>query len=152
MRSEPVAQIVFAFSAVEMLGQSKTWTRQQKSLLAELAEKAEHSLTGSQRERREVAEALRKSIHRLTLRQGVIRLLESLDLMHLRTIWDALYAERSTLIHGLAPKPGADYSDLAHRTLNLCGRILLGVVAAELSAATKYLDTFYELQHPRRPT
>lgn len=152
MRPEPVAQIVFAFSAVETLGQSETWTRQQKSLLVELAESAEHSLTGSQSERREVAEAIRKSVHRLTLRQGVIRLLGSLDLMHLRKIWDALYEERNTLIHGLAPRPGADYSDLAHRTLNLCGRILLGAVAEELSAATKHLDTFYELQHLRRHT
>jgi hypothetical protein len=150
MRPEPIAQIVFAFSAVEMLGQSETWTRQQKSLLAELAEAAERSLTGSQSERQEGAEAIRKSVHRLTLRQGVIRLLDSLDLMHLRAVWDALYAERSTLIHGLAPRPGADYSDLAHRVLNLCGRILLGAVAAELSIATKYVDTFYELQHSRR--
>lgn len=149
MRPEPVAQIVFAFSAVEMLGQSETWTPKQKSLLTELAENAENSLTGSQSERQEVAEAIRKSLHRLTLRQGVFRLLHSLDLMHLRTIWDAIYAERSTLIHGLAPRPGADYGDLAHRALDLCGRILLSVVAAELSTANKYVDTFYEF-HPRR--
>jgi hypothetical protein len=149
MRPEPVAQIVFAFSAVEMLGQSETWTAKQKYLLAELAETAEHSLTGSQREREEVAEAIRKTVHRLTLRQGVFRLLDSLDLMHLRPIWDAIYAERSTLIHGLAPKPCADYSDLAHRALSLCGRILLSAVAAELSTANKYVDTFYELNSHR---
>jgi hypothetical protein len=104
MRPEPVAQIVFAVSAVEMLGQTEGWSADQKCLLRELAQAAEESSTGTMAERREVAEAIEKSLHRLTLRQGVFRLLDSLGLPHLKKPWDALYAERSTLVHGLAPK------------------------------------------------
>ncbi len=148
MRPEPVAQIVFAFSAVEMLGQSQAWTDEQKHLLSEVADAAEKSSTGNANERREVADAIRKSLHRLTLRQGVLRLLGALDLVHLKKDWDAIYAERSTLVHGLAPRPGADYGDLAFRAVSLCGQILLKAIAADVPAASRYADKFYEL--PRR--
>jgi len=145
MRPEPVAQIVFAFSAVEMLGQSESWTDDQNRLLAEVAEAAEKSSTGSADERHEVADAIRKSLHRLTLRQGVLRLLGALGLAHLKKDWDAIYAERSTLVHGLAPRPGADYGDLAFRSVSLCGHILLKAIAADVPAANQYADMFYEL-------
>lgn len=146
MRPEPVAQIVFAFSAVEMLGQDASWSENQKRLLSELADVAEGAATGSLSERLEVAEAIRKSVHRLTLRQGVLRLLNSLGLAHLKKDWDAIYGERSTLVHGLAPRPGVDYSDLASRSLSLCGQILLTAVATEVPAAIRYAKTYYELR------
>lgn len=150
MRTEAVAQIVFAVSAVEMLGQDETWSRDQKRLLRDLAQAARQSSVGSEEERCEVAEAIAKSLHRLTLRQGVFRLLDRLGLAHLKKPWDALYSERSSLVHGLAPQPGADHSDLAHRTLNLCGHILLKAVAAELPAADKHAEKMYPVQ--RAPT
>lgn len=143
MRPEPVAQIVFAVSAVESLGQDQTWSPDQKQLLRELADAGEKSSAASTSERHEVADAIRKSIHRLTLRQGVFRLLDSLELGHLRKAWDALYAERSTLVHGLAPKPGADYGDLAFRTVGLCGQILLTAVAAEIPTADRHVKRLY---------
>jgi hypothetical protein len=143
MQPEPVAQIVFAVSAVESLGQDETWTIEQRSLLKDLAVVAEQSTRGSLDERREVADALRKSLHRLTLRQGVFRLLDRLALGDLKTSWDDLYAERSTLVHGLAPKPGADDSDLGHRTVSLCGRILLTAVATELPMVKRHIATLY---------
>jgi hypothetical protein len=37
MRPEPVAQIVFAVSAVQSLGQDESWSHDQKQLLRELA-------------------------------------------------------------------------------------------------------------------
>jgi hypothetical protein len=143
MQPEPVAQIVFAVSAVESLGQDEAWTPDQKTLLAELAKAAEQSTIGAVDERQEVANAIRKSLHRLTLRQGVFRLLERLGLAHLRAAWDDLYAERSTLVHGLAPKPGADYGDLAQRTVSLCGQILLRAVAAEIPMANRHVARLY---------
>lgn len=144
MRAEPVAQIVFAFSAVEMLGQSESWTEDQKRLLSEVADAAEGTSTGNADERKEVADAIRKSLHRLTLRQGVLRLLDALELAHLKKDWDAIYAKRSTLVHGLAPRPGADYGELAFRAVSLCGQILLKAIAADVPAANRYADKFYE--------
>jgi len=143
MRPEPVAQIVFAVSAVEMLGQDEEWTESQRSLLGALGEYAAASAIGTESERSEVIDALKTGLHRLSLRQGVFRLLGRLGLSHLRRQWDALYAERSALVHGLAPRPGADYSDLANRTISLCGHILLTRVAAEVPSASKHLRTFY---------
>jgi hypothetical protein len=140
-----VAQIIFAVSAVEMLGQDERWSENQKRLLLDLSKAAAESRMGTEEERREVSEALRKSLHRLTLRQGVFRLLDRLSLGQLKNPWDVLYAERSTLVHGLAPKPGADYSDLAQRTVNLCGHILLKAVAAEWPGADKELRRMYPI-------
>lgn len=143
LQPQPVAQIVFAVSAVESLGQDETWTANQKTLLTELSAAAKKSETGSEAERDEVSDAIRKSLHRLTLRQGVFRLLDRLGLAHLKKPWDALYAERSTLVHGLAPKPDGDYGDLAHRTVSLCGQILLKAVAAEVPQADRHVTKSY---------
>lgn len=146
MRPEPVAQIVFAFSAVETLGQNLTWSDGQRDLLAHLAQVATQSNFASPAESQEVADAVRKSLHRLTLRQGVMRLLASIGLQHLKGAWDALYGERSTLVHGLAPRPGADYSDLAHRAVTLCGHILLRAIAKEVPAAERHADVYFPSQ------
>jgi len=143
MRPEPVAQIVFAVSAVESLGQDESWSSDQELLLRELAATAEQATIGTHAERQEVADGIRKSLHRLTLRQGVFRLLDRLGLMHLKQAWDDLYAERSTLVHGLAPEPGADYGDLAHRTVSLCGQILLKAAGAEIPQAERHVATMY---------
>lgn len=146
MRPEPVAQIVFAFSAVEMLGQTEDWSADQKQLLNELAVLAKQSEIGSEQEREEVSIAIQKGMYKLSLRQGVLRLLTTLDLDHLKPIWDDLYGKRSTLVHGLAPKPGADYGELAHRTVSLCGQILLKAIAREVTGANSHVNKFYKLQ------
>jgi len=132
MQREPVAQIVFAVSAVEMLGQDEAWSENQKRLLETLSIDAREANIGSIEERTEVALALTKSIHRLSLRQGVLRLLDRLGLSHLKKEWDSLYGERSALVHGLAPRPGVEYSTLAYRTVSLCGQILTKAIATEI--------------------
>ncbi len=144
MRPEPVAQIVFAISAVEMLGQTEEWTADQRKLINELGLSADRSMIGTNEEREEVASAIRKGLHKLSLRQGVLRLLGSLGLSHLRFKWDSLYGERSTLVHGLAPKPGADYSQLAFRAVSLCGQILLTAVAKEVPGVDRHVGRVYE--------
>jgi hypothetical protein len=145
MRPEPVAQIVFAVSAVEMLGQCEKWSDAQEGLLAELACIAQTASLGSELERQEVSEAIKKGLHKLSLRQGVIRVLNRLGLSPLKREWDKMYSERSSLVHGLAPRPGVDYSDLANRTVTLCGHILLKAIAAELPIADEFTSTYYQV-------
>jgi hypothetical protein len=146
MRPEPVAQIIFSFSAVEMLGQNEDWSAAQKQLLDELAIAAKESEIGSELEREEVSAAIQKGMYKLSLRQGVLRLLTSLELEHLKPTWDDLYGKRSTLVHGLAPKPGADYSELAFKTVSLCGHILLKAIAREIKGANRHVNKFYALE------
>lgn len=145
MRPDPIAQIVFAFSAVEMLGQNEEWSPVQKQLINDVAKYAQDHTIGSQADRDEVTEAIRKGMYKLSLRQGVLRLLTTLDLNHLKPIWDELYSKRSTLVHGLAPKPGMDYGELAFKTVSLCGHILLKAIATEVSGADSHISKFYEL-------
>ena len=82
-------------------------------------------------------------LQRLSLRQGVLRLLADLGIGHLRPLWDKTYAERSTLIHGLAPKPGADYSEFANRVVNLCGYILMKAIAIDVPLADQHAEKIY---------
>ncbi len=145
MRPEPVAQIVFSFSAVEMLGQNEEWNIAQKQLIAELTANAQKSEIGTAPDREEVISAIQKGLYKLSLRQGVLRLLTSLELNHLKPIWDELYGQRSTLLHGLAPRPGVDYSNLAFKTVSLCGNILLKAIAREINGANNHVDKFYTL-------
>jgi hypothetical protein len=145
MRPEPVAKIVFSISAVEMLGQQEDWSEAQREMLDRLAGSVMEIGVGTAHEREEVMLAIKRGAHRISLRQGVIRLLNRLNLSHLKKPWDALYEERSKLVHGMAPVPGARYDEFAARTVDLCGRILLTRIALEVPAVAKYLDTHYPL-------
>lgn len=142
MNQEPVARILFAVSAVEMLGQGEKWSDAQKKAIARLKESALKDKDVTPSEANEVAEAVDR-MHKVGLIQGVVRLLKSLGLGHLEKAWKTLYKERSTLVHGLAPQPGADYSDLARRTILLCGHILLTAIAKETGGMETYLETYF---------
>lgn len=144
MRSDAVAQIVFAFSAVEALGQEESWTPAQQEVLGALATAARGSSTASEDEREEIAQAIEKGLYRLSLRQGVMRLLERLGLSQLRSEWDRLYSQRSTLVHGVAPYPGATYDELAYRAMNLCGLILLRAAAREIPELDRHVEMYYQ--------
>jgi len=115
-----------------MLGQDKEWTPEQRKILDQFVELAIASDLPS-KEREEIADAVRRNMYRVGLRQGVLALLSSIGLTELKKEWDAVYAERSKLVHSIAPVPGVDYTPLAHRTVNLCGRILLRIVEQEVS-------------------
>jgi hypothetical protein len=145
MRPDPVAQIVFAFSAVEMLGQEEKWTPNQAQLIETLSQLVLKQSIGTTKERDEVSDAIRKGLYRLSLRQGVFRLLDRLDLGNLKKEWDKLYSERSILVHGLAPRPGVDYAGFAHRALSFCGHVLLTAVSQEVPSAKEYIEKFYSI-------
>ena len=126
-------------------GKQEDWTNDQKRIIDELVTSAQTIAIGSTDEREEVIDAICKNLHRVSLRQGVMRLLTSLDLDHLKKSWDKLYKERSSLVHGLAPKPGVSYGEFAHRSTSLCGHILLTAVSREIPEAKKYIGVLYEV-------
>jgi hypothetical protein len=131
MTSEPLAQMVLAFSAVEELGQNQKWSEAQVALIERLADAAQASDETTKKERTEVAKAIRTGLFRLSLRQGVIRLVSTLDLDNLRKEWDRLYSIRSGLFHGTAHLSDPEVNQAALDTVTLCGRIILAVVVME---------------------
>jgi len=146
LRRDPVAQIVFAFSAVEMVGQMNGWNEPQRKILAHLAAEALRLETGTIAEREAVSNAILSSVHQKTLRKGVLELLNSVGLNHLKKDWENLYKERSRLVHGLAPMPGVDYGELAFRVISLCGTILLSAIAKEVPLAASHVEKFYQTE------
>lgn len=128
MSTEPLSQIVLAFSAVEALGQNEKWTAGQAELLKQLAKQVEQGASGDDEEASEVAEALRRSLHRIGLRQGVKRVLSSLDLSHLVPEWDRLYPQRSGVFHGTAGLTQKEMNRLANEIVKLAGTIILALI------------------------
>jgi hypothetical protein len=109
------------------LGQDETWTKAQSELIEKLAAEVEEK-SFDDPERLEVADALRRSLHRVGLRQGVLRVLSRLDLDHLRKEWDRLYGLRSGVFHGTSELTEPELSQLAMDVVSLCGRIILAIV------------------------
>ena len=143
MLTEPIGKIVFAVSAVEMIGQDLDWSASQRRVLVHLAALAQQHSELQADERTEVVAAIEK-LHRISLRQGVFRLLDTLSLSHLRKPWDKLYAKRSEVIHAIAPQRAANYDELANETVTLCGYILLKAIAAEFPLAGQFAERYFQ--------
>jgi hypothetical protein len=128
---QPLSQMVLAFSAIEAMGQNQDWSASQRTFLRRLASEAERDCTMQEAEREEVAAALRRSTHRLGLRQGVLRVLGRLRLTDLRKDWDRLYGIRSGLFHGTVKMEEAEVNQAALDAVTLCGSIVLKVLESE---------------------
>jgi hypothetical protein len=124
MNPEPIAMIALSISAVEALGQNEDWSEEQMKLLKSLAVQAEAAdLDGD--ERAEIATRLRSGLHKLGLRQGVLRLLRRLDLGGVQKEWDRIYNLRSGLFHGTKTLTSAEIGSLANDSVSVAGAIVL---------------------------
>jgi hypothetical protein len=148
MTSEPLAQMVLTFSAVEELGQNEKWSEAQEALIKQLAEAAEASMEGTAAERTEVAGAIRKGLFPLSLRQGVMRLLSRLDLHDLRKEWDRLYGIRSGIFHRTARLSDSETRQAAVDTVTLCGRVVLAIVAKDGTRVPSIAATHFNISAP----
>jgi hypothetical protein len=148
MTSEPLAQMVLAFSAVEELGQKEKWSEAQRALIKQLAAAAEASAEITTEQGAEVATAIRSGLFRLSLRQGVIRLLSRLELEHLGKDWKRLYSIRSGIFHGIAHLTDAEINQAALDTITLCGRIILSMVAKEGTKVPSIAATHFNPSAP----
>jgi hypothetical protein len=150
MTGEPVSQAVFAISAVEMIGQEESWNKPQLLAIQRLAKLAKEDETLTVEEANEIAGAIERGLHKVSLRQGVLRLLKRLNLSHLKTDWDALYGERSAVVHGLAPEAGKSYDGLAFKAITLCGHILMTALSEEVPAISTSIEQLYPIQFLRK--
>lgn len=128
MSSEPLARAVLAFAAVEALGQDEEWSERQKERLRELALEVEGQTAREDDELCEIADALRRSLHRIGLRQGVMRVLDRLGLGDLKNGWDRLYGVRSGIFHGTEALSSDEANQFANEALELCAKIVIADV------------------------
>jgi hypothetical protein len=128
MTSEPLAQMLLAFSAIEELGQNEKWNDEQAALIEQLATTAREANIPDEL-RSEVANAIEKGLFKLSLRQGVVRLLARFEVTHLKKEWDRLYGIRSGIFHGTARIGNAELSKAAHDTIKLCGAVVFAIIS-----------------------
>jgi hypothetical protein len=143
MTSEPLAQMVLAVSSIEELGQNQKWSDAQKALIKTLAEAAESSAEGTEGEREEVATAIKKGLFRLSLREGVKRVLASASVEHLIKEWDRLYGIRSGVFHGTAQLSESELHKAGQETITLCTKILFAIISKEGKRVPTIADTHY---------
>jgi hypothetical protein len=146
---EPLAQVVLAISAVEMMGQDEEWSPAQKQLLEKLADAARKSDLTTATEGNEVAAAIQRGMHRIGLRQGVLRVLTRIGMQELKKEWDDIYARRSAIVHALDSVDRHELAQLAQRAMTLCGRIILKSLKTEQLEAEAWLNEFYPLPNER---
>jgi hypothetical protein len=125
MSQEPLACAALAFSAVEALGQDEEWSEKQKAKIEQLARDLESESSEGDDEKIEIVEALRRSLHRIGLRQAVMGVLDRLELGEMRGEWDRLYKIRSGIFHGTKVLSAGDMSQFSNKALRLCGKIIL---------------------------
>jgi hypothetical protein len=130
MSQNSLAQVVLAFSAIEAFGQDEKWTLAQVKLIQSLAAEIE-TTAGDDSERLEVAEALLRNVHRVGLRQGVVRVLDRIGQLPLKKEWDRLYGLRSGVFHGTSPLSEPETAQMAADSITLCGKILIALLEKE---------------------
>ncbi len=123
--SSDMAKMALAVSAIEGLGQSENWSSSQKAVLESLRGLAASDPSLTQIEQVELAEAIERGVFKVSLRQGVMRLFDRLDLGHLRKQWDTAYALRSGVIHGTKPLSRREMSTLAEGMLVMAQTVVL---------------------------
>ena len=115
---EPLARIVLAVSAVESVAEDEEWSPEQRGLINKLAASIPNQ---------EVKKAVER-MHRISVRQGIKRVLESNRLDHLWKEWDALYERRSRLFHGGGEFTKQEIGELASNATKLCDEIIFGII------------------------
>jgi len=131
MTTEPLAQMVLAVSCIEELGQDQKWNGAQKALIKKLGKTAENSPDCTESERAEVAIAIKKGLHRLSLREGVKRILSSANVDHLISEWDRLYGIRSGVFHGTERLSEPELHKAGQETMTLCTQIVFAICSKD---------------------
>ena len=75
----------------------------------------------------EVKDAVER-MHRISIRQGIRRVLRCNRLDHLWEEWDALYKRRSRLFHGGGEFTNQEIGELASTATQLCDEIIFGII------------------------
>ena len=121
INSEPLARIVLAVSAVERVAEDEKWTREQRTLIQNLAT----VITDS-----EVKQAVERmlSMRKMSVAQGVRLMLDRNGLDHLWAAWKELYERRSRLFHGDRAFTKQETQKLSSDATELCGKIILGLI------------------------
>lgn len=123
---------ILAIASVEALTPQETWTAKQKEILDAMSTCAASSKDAAVSDIEEVLEAISK-LRKLSVNQGIRRLLHRLNLQYLWPRWNALYQNRSKVLHGDV-SPNVARSSLTE-ALALSKEIVLAAAARETQDA-----------------
>lgn len=126
LHQPPLVGFLLSVIAIEPLGQTEKWTEIENRYLNDLLKKVESDNGLSETHKRRVSHAIRRTISNgaTGLKEGVVRLLESLELDELIDDWKHLYDERSALVHGREQVDAEKYGPLADRGAKLAKAVV----------------------------
>jgi hypothetical protein len=127
LMTDGAAKLVLSIAAVEALVPSMVWSSNQRAVLDHLITTATSYHSLSDDEVREVVTSL-ETLHRISVRQGIKRLLVRLERSELWTAWDGIYNERSSFFHGGSSLNRQELSDLAGRAFQTAEQIVMQAV------------------------
>jgi hypothetical protein len=124
MMTGGAASLVIAVAAVESLCPDLAWTSSQRAGIDHLIKETEKLEGLSEEEKAELSAAI-KRMHPLSIRQGMKRLLTTLDLAEIWHDWDDVYNRRSRFFHGGIPPDSHEINALASDAVRLAKIIVL---------------------------
>jgi len=149
LNNEPLAKLVFAVGAVEMLaGAAKPkWSNAQSIALAALRVDVLKHDGLAPTEAEEVAGAIER-LHAVGVMEGCRRLIRGVGLEALLRPWAALYGKRSAILHGSEPAINAELGTLADTAEQICSRIVLAAVAQQVPSAAHEIEVIFPSAEP----
>lgn len=128
---DPVSKLMLAVASVEMLCEKAKWSPQQKAFIQDAKQRAAGDVRMSAAEQQQMSGALDRT-YTPGVGEGVRFLLTRLGMLdELWARWDAMYQQRSGIVHGKRPADEYDLSQLATEAADLAFRIVMKAASAE---------------------
>ena len=128
MNAAPAARILLAFSAIESLVHGDKWTTDERKCLDKIVSSVENDeICLDERSRQRIAKAIRRALP-TGVTQGVVGLLQNLDLRSLERKWKALYGKRSKVMHGDLLLSEQDERDFSEDAIQFATTVILSAI------------------------
>lgn len=142
INSEPLASMVLAVSAVELLSKGKGWTDAQKNSLSQIMNIVNANSYLLETEKNDLLASLER-LSRQSITAGITQLLTSLNLIHLKPQWDLVYKHRSTVFHARRYITENERNYNVQEVMSVCGRIVFAALAAQHPGAIREYDVIH---------
>ena len=128
INSARLARMLLAFAAIESLVHEDKWTTDEQRYLDKIVASVENNgIWLDDRSRERIARAI-GSARPTGVTQGVVQLLQNLNLESLEREWKALYSKRSRVMHGDTLLNEADEGEFSKEAIQFATTVILSAI------------------------